>query len=104
MSKSLITPLLEGLSDGMSGDWTNSVRTADNSREGSPAMKYLLELSDDKDSMKVDEELLPVPTFNCKNKKSDNRNDNRNDKKNNNEKDNKSRYSFFASLKNIRKL
>ena len=96
MSKSLISPLLEGLSDGMSGDWTNSVRTADNSRDGSPAMKYLLELSDDKDSKKVDAELLPVPTFNYKNKKSDNRNSN--------EKDNKRGYSFFASLKNIRKL
>lgn len=77
-----------GLSEIMSGDWNTSVRTADNSRDGSssarerrsPAMQYLLHLSTDQDSIKVDSEPLPVTTFN-------------------NKSNSKNKYPFFSSLK-----
>ena len=60
-------------------------------------MKYLLELSQDKDSIKLDSELLPVTTFNYKDNK--NKSDNSKENKNDNDK-----YSFFASFKKNRNL
>ena len=80
----------------MSGDWSTSNRTPDNSMDGSynareqrsPAMQYLLHLSNDKDSVKVDSELLPVPVTSFNNN-------------NNNNNNNKNKYSFFSSLKNL---